>query len=125
VTRSLKKFHSGVKRLNVQEKVAGISLVVEEGKDPLPFQCYSQIAKVFLERDQIFEHTYLTLSWNLICRTNNVSGIRLDYMRWYEDNVGVFFAVTKNDQEGDLKQSKRPPNKRNSRFQVLPKMVSL
>jgi len=101
VSRRISKFHSGLKRTVTQEKVDGRQSVTEAGKEPIPFGCYVKTAQYFWSHDLLFEHVFTVLSWNLICRSTNVSGIRLDYMRWFGDALGIYFAVVKSDQEGE------------------------
>ena len=53
-----------------------------------------------------FKQTFLTLTWNLMCRTTNTCTVYLHHLEWVNDSLGVYFAHTKTDQCGGKK--KRP-----------------
>eukprot|EP00035_Acanthoeca_spectabilis_P018227 m.384906 g.384906 ORF g.384906 m.384906 type:complete len:595 (+) comp16736_c0_seq9:249-2033(+) len=74
------------------------------GKDALPFRAYVVIAKHLLRRGDkksVFAHTFLTLSWNLMCRLNNTASLRAHHFRWDDDCFAVLFSQTKMDKKGE------------------------
>lgn len=74
-----------------------------EGKRPLPFQVYCAICRWFLEdgsKDSIFAHCFITMTWNLMCRSHNTVTVRLEHMGWENDAMTVQFARTKTSREG-------------------------
>lgn len=95
-----KQFFKGLKRIDAQEKRAG-QRKVKEGKDPLPYLLYKWVCKQFLIDGDAFAHAYATLTWNLMCRTNNTQDVALLHMRAANDSIGVSFAYTKADQGGE------------------------
>lgn len=75
-----------------------------EGKDPLPFVVYQKICQWLLEKgdkSSIFAHCFLTLTWNLMCRSINKTLVRRDHMSWEGDAVGKQFAHSKTDTTGN------------------------
>ena len=74
-----------------------------EGKDPLPFVVYQKICQWLLEKgdkSSIFAHCFLTLTWNLMCRSINTTLVCRDHMSWEGDAVGIQFAHSKTDTTG-------------------------
>lgn len=54
----------------------------EEGKDPLPVQCFHKMASNALSATEdftlnIFAHTFMTLQWSLMARSNSVASLSL------------------------------------------------
>lgn len=77
---------------------------VRPGKDKLPFQTYIVLSRHFLcssTNPFVWSHAYSVLSWNLMCRTNNVEAIRLARLAWENDALVIYFAQLKNDQGGE------------------------
>ena len=75
-----------------------------EGKDPLPFVVYQKICQWLLEKgdkSSIFAHCFLTLTWNLMCRSINTTLVCRDHMSWEGDAVGIQFAHSKTDTTGN------------------------
>ena len=73
------------------------------GKDPLPFSLYRQLCVWMLEDDGaevIFGHAFITLMWNLVCRSKNTIYINCNHISWHEDALTILFAHTKTDMEG-------------------------
>jgi hypothetical protein len=81
-----------------------------EGKDPLPFKVYVALCRLFLQRGDkmgIFAHCFLTLTWNLMCRSRNTVLLRKEHMSWENDYLAVQFAHSKTDQGGEDAPHKR------------------
>jgi hypothetical protein len=81
----------------------------KEGKEPMSPELYRNVCKWLLEwgnLDGIFAALFIVLSWNLVCRGNNTSKVRLSH--WSVFNaLQVNFKHTKVDQPGDTKRKKR------------------
>ena len=50
--------------------------------------------------DSILAHAFLTLEWNLMARSDNVTKCHLNHIEWRNDSLIIFFAHSKGDQEG-------------------------
>ena len=75
---------------------------LETGKAALSFQVYRALCKWILEDDDgVFAHCFLTLTWNLMCRSKNTVSIHRAHMEWRDDCLGIMFAHTKTDPTGD------------------------
>jgi len=84
-----------------QKEELGESL--EEGKSPMSFELYQKLCQWFVEsgtKDAIFARCFLTLTWNLVCRSNNTVGVRREHIKLKSDCLGIMFAHAKTDQEG-------------------------
>ena len=84
----------------------------EEGKEPMSVELYKAIADWFLEYntcDGVWAHTFLLLSWNLMCRSENTALIKLTDIVWNEsfDSFYIKFAHSKTDQLGELSKNPR------------------
>lgn len=97
---SLSDYFKSLKRKFNQQRSLGERRIAE-GKKPMPFAVYRWLCCEFLRTGDLFSHCYLVLSWNLICRTMNTEGIQLSHLSWQGDALGVQFALTKTDQEGE------------------------
>ena len=53
-------------------------------------------------KDVIFSHSFITKTWNLICRSKNTVQMHMDHVMWATDSVIIKFAHTKTDQTGDF-----------------------
>lgn len=100
----LSDFMAGAKKDLAQARQDGTGKV-REGKEPMQFGLYDFFGQYLLcnkdHIDAVFAHLFMTLSWNLVCRSKNTETIRLSHMRWLGDALGIVFAKQKNDQEGD------------------------
>eukprot|EP00834_Sanchytrium_tribonematis_P007833 NODE_780_length_3936_cov_0.468335.p6 type:complete len:102 gc:universal NODE_780_length_3936_cov_0.468335:2373-2068(-) len=69
----LKTHYRGLKRQTAQITTQG-NAPIKIGKDALDFLLYRFIAKSFLQidnRENIFAHCFLLITWNLMCRAGN------------------------------------------------------
>lgn len=96
----LTRFYKGLKKQDAQERQTAVRKM-KEGKEPMPFRLYEWLGKHFIGRGNAFALCYMTMTWNLCCRTVNTQGVRLKHLGWQEDALTVFFAVTKTDQAGN------------------------
>lgn len=81
-----------------------------EGKDALSFEGYKFLAEKMIEEEGsegVFGHCFLVLTWNLMCRSNNTTHIRMEHISYEGDCIGIQFAHIKTDQSGDGAYYKR------------------
>ncbi|ETP39085.1 hypothetical protein F442_13433 [Phytophthora nicotianae P10297] len=84
---------------------------LKTGKDPLSFDLYRYLCERLLQypaKDMIFARTYMTVAWNLMCRSANAFGIRHTLIEWSGDTLCVYFAHQKKDQDGS--RPRDPPH---------------
>lgn len=107
--QKMKRVMSGLKNTAARARgQAGGKL--GEGKEPLPFEVYRALCKWLLEdesNESIFGHCFLTLTWNLMCRSKNTVYIQREHIGWIGDAMTVQFAHTKTDREGKGARLKR------------------
>ncbi|KAF1777869.1 Integrase-like, catalytic domain [Phytophthora cactorum] len=103
----LKKFSKGLKRLlSARQQEDGESLV--EGKMSFQFSFFHKLCKTMrgqTKKKYIFAHTFLVISWNLMCRAGNSVSIRYEHLEWDEDSLAIWSGHMKNDQEGDRQRA--------------------
>jgi hypothetical protein len=83
---------------------------LSEGKDPLPFTLYKLLCSKCLisnQKDLLFVHVFLIMSWNLMCRAGNCVSIHFNHLSWKNDSLQIRFGHMKNDQEGDRPKDPR------------------
>ena len=99
----------GLLRAHAQEKEKNGSRLAE-GKDPMPFALYKILCKKMMAdptKEAIFAHAFLTLTWNLICRSKNTVYIHRNHIYWDHDLLVIMFAHMKTSMEGSDSQQKR------------------
>ena len=79
---------------------------VEEGKEPISVDLLIALCGWLLSlgtQRGLFAHTYVLLTWNLACRTNNTSNIKFNDIVWSTsfDSFYILFRHSKTDQRGD------------------------
>jgi hypothetical protein len=97
---TLTAFFSGLKKRNQNEKQAG-ERPIREGKAEMPVDLYEAIAKYFYSVGDLQNATYLILTWNLACRSNNTADLKMCHITWLMDALKIEFGKTKANQEGD------------------------
>jgi hypothetical protein len=98
----LKRLFKGLNRTSAKARGA-TGARLGEGKDPLPFELYRAICKWLLEdesKESIFLHCFLTLTWNLMCRSRNTVYVHRQHLAWTGDAMTIKFAHTKKDMAG-------------------------
>jgi len=98
----LSKMMSGLKK-RVQRQKQKDGLRIEEGKSPMSMQIFILLCKYFVQQpddDSILSHTFLTLEWNLMARSDSVTSCHVNHIEWRNDSLVIFFAHSKGDQEG-------------------------
>lgn len=76
---------------------------LREGKEPLPYNLYCAICRWLMESEDsegVWAHCFLTLTWNLMCRSKNTVHVMREHISWTDDAMQVQFAHTKKDREG-------------------------
>lgn len=69
------------------------------GKDALDFSLMQAAAEAGLQAaNALFMVSYLLLCWNIMARTNNISGIVFEHLNWVNDCLEVDCFITKSDQ---------------------------
>jgi hypothetical protein len=99
---NLKTFHSGLKR-KIAENDQKDGRRAQTGKDAMRFDVYLKICELLMadgRPEAAFAHCYLTLSWNLMARSENARKSHLNHIEWNGDSLIIFFTCTKVDQEG-------------------------
>jgi hypothetical protein len=105
----------GLARSKAAEKASGKRGRVERGKRALEFQTYSLLCeqgwgnvpemstgkiRVSSAFGNSFVVLYMTLAWNLMSRSKNVTGIAFSHLSWVNDSLTIMFCVTKTNQAG-------------------------
>ena len=75
----------------------------------MPLACYKKLCELmFVSEDDecIFEHTFLTLEWNLMARSDNVVNLHTNHLEWRDDCLLYYIMRSKGDQDGT--SSKEP-----------------
>ena len=123
---ALPKAFKGLKHVSAK-RVANGEGKATTGSDPLSFALYNWTCEKLLKqrnKQSIFAHSMLTLSWNLMCRVSNASGICFNaisceftpFQEWQtfvlivsgeQDALCVIFAHMKNDREGEAPREPR------------------
>lgn len=107
--KHLKKSFSGLKKKAQQYKdVSGTRL--GEGKKALPFDLYKKLCEWMISdgsKLSLFSWAFLTITWNLCCRSKNTVHIHRNHISWEGDSLIIQFAHSKTDQQGMNEAFKR------------------
>ncbi|KAF0712028.1 hypothetical protein AaE_012150 [Aphanomyces astaci] len=91
--------YQGIRRLCASETQTGA--IKPGGKQPLRYHQYQELCRASLTKlDAGFTHLFLTLSWNLMCRSRSTETVRVDHLSDEGDSIGVAFFKSKTDQGG-------------------------
>ena len=105
----LKELYKGLLRGHADEKQKKGGRLAE-GKDPMSFRLYKTLCKLMTKdssKEAIFAHTFLTLTWNLICRRKNTANIHINHITWGTDAMIIKFAHAKTGAAGEQKAYSR------------------
>ena len=91
---ALTKFYQGLKNQESARKQAG-DVPLLEGKSKLKLDLYLKFAEYFIAEDLVSDNFTNTWSWNLMCRSMNISGITASALHWAGDCIGVEYGATK------------------------------
>lgn len=100
---AIQTFFKGLKRLTADAKERGEGKV-SIGEEKLEFSLYRFLAHSLMtsgDGEDIFCQTYLVLCWNLMCRARSTANIALKHISFTDDNISIYFAKSKMDQEGE------------------------
>ena len=79
------------------------------GKKPLLFPFYVALSRWLLDDssdEASFAHCFLTITWNLMCRSKNTVLIHQKHISWQDDCLTVIFGHTKIDTTGETSASR-------------------
>ncbi|KAH9150884.1 hypothetical protein AeRB84_006369 [Aphanomyces euteiches] len=80
----MKEIFQGIRRVHAEATQNGD--IRDVGKKPLGFSTYSLACKNSLVLlDGGFAHLYLTLTWNLMCRSISTQTVRIEHLSYEED----------------------------------------
>ncbi len=88
------------KRVQKQKQKQKKGFRIEEGNTPISLQIYALICDYFLQQpddDSILCHACLTLEWNLMARSDNVTSCHSDHIEWRNGSLAITFAHSKGD----------------------------
>ena len=86
---TLKSYMKGLKNTAAAARGQKNARLVE-GKEPLPFAVYKAICLWMIQEgdaEHIFGHCFLTMTWNLMCRSANTVNVRLDHIASLDETV--------------------------------------
>ena len=86
---------------------------MEHGKREIAFPLYCKFNQWCVEKgtaEAIFARAYAVVMWNLACRGDSTSKIRVKHLIWRSDCAGIPFAHMKEEQEGENRRKKVPRN---------------
>jgi hypothetical protein len=109
LSSELASHFKGLKRATA-EQIARGERPIKVGKDPLPFSLYRFLGNFFMgqkTREFSFAHCFMTMCWNLMCRSRNAVLIKFNHLEWSEDAMCVYFAHQKTDQSGEKPRDPR------------------
>ncbi|OWZ04406.1 hypothetical protein PHMEG_00023699, partial [Phytophthora megakarya] len=100
-TDEMKKFFTGLKRIEATRNQTGAGEAKMAGKMALPYTSYAHASKeTLLLSDGDFSHLFLTLQWNLTCRSQYVESINSGHLSNEDDSIDVVFHKSKSNQVG-------------------------
>ncbi|RHY44149.1 hypothetical protein DYB38_011537 [Aphanomyces astaci] len=89
----------GIRRFCASETQSGA--IKPGGKQPLRYHKYQELCRASLTKlDAGFTHFFLTLSWNLMCRSRSTETVRVNHLSDEVDSIGVALFKSKTDQGG-------------------------
>lgn len=97
----MKTFFAGLKRIEAERNQEGAGEAKMAGKMALPYSVYERACKQMLVlNDGGFAHLFLTVQWNLMCRSQSVESIHTGHISNEDDSVGLVFHKSKANQDG-------------------------
>jgi hypothetical protein len=107
--RDLEQSFAGLKRMaQVAKGKSGIKL--GQGKLPMSFLLYQKLCSWMIadgSKEALFCWCFLTITWNLVCRSKNTISIHRNHISWENDSLTIQFAHTKTDITGNSETFKR------------------
>jgi hypothetical protein len=99
----------GLKR-KIAKSLQGGEGNIKVGKEPLSFGLYRFLGISLMteaSKEFTFAHAFMTICWNLMCRSSNALQIHYQHMQWSDDALCIIFAHMKNDQTGERPRDPR------------------
>ena len=97
------QFMLGMKRIiSSTKRQDGISL--EEVKKAMSFDVFKTLYDVLHQgegEDFLFAHTFLTMEWNLMARSDNCVNMHIKHIQWRSDCLIFYFGTSKGNQTGE------------------------
>lgn len=109
MTNTLKNDFLGLKRTTAAQS-ADDQAPIKAGKDPMPFSLFRFLGEFIMRsssKKATFAHTFMVLTWNLMCRAANTVRIHMSHLTWREDALAIYFSQMKNDQYGERPRDPR------------------
>jgi len=101
--RDLSQFMSGLKhRIALSRAASGRSL--EQGKKGMTYEVYKAMCEILFKSDDddyLFAHTFLTMEWNLLARSDNCFTMHVKHVEFKNDSLLFFFGKSKGNQLGE------------------------
>ena len=101
--KDLSQFMSGMKRhVAAKKRESGVSL--DEGKRAMSFEIYRKMCEELYSGegdDYLFAHTFLTMEWNLMARSDDCVNMYLQHIQWKSDCLVYYFGTSKGNQTGE------------------------
>lgn len=100
--KKLSIYLKGTRRTGARERQEH-GIHVTEGKDPMKFKAYVELAKILCksdDREHIAAHLFLLLDWNMVSRAEGVVSQHIDLFGIYKDALLVRMGPSKGDQDG-------------------------
>ncbi|KAJ8556608.1 hypothetical protein ON010_g9359 [Phytophthora cinnamomi] len=97
----MKTFFAGLKRIEATRNQTSAGEAKMAGKMALPYSAYAHACKeTLLLSDGGFSHLFLTLQWNLMCRSQAVETINSGHLSNEDGSIGIIFHESKANQDG-------------------------
>ncbi len=97
--KQLRDFFRGLKNAFSLQLHAGTRRL-ETGQDSLSYTSYVWLMQYFLDKGDVFAFGFGLVSWNSLCRRNNVAAIRLQHLVPSKDKIDLYTPRTKTDRIG-------------------------
>jgi hypothetical protein len=92
----------GIRRRDTGDREAGRRKAKEGGKEHITRNLFLEIGQ-FLLNHSVAAFLFHTLMWNVMCRSRNISKLRLSHMVLHNDAIRVRLHSTKGNQDGEGK----------------------
>ena len=102
MTKDLAHFMAGLKRTITSEKVQR-GETLDEGKRIMTFEVYNKMCEIMYKGEDdefLFAHTFLTLEWNLMARSENCVNMNINNVQFQDDALIFYFGKSKRNPYG-------------------------
>ena len=108
LAKRMKNYFRSIKKRIQQEKHKGLRDLLD-GKSKLSWSAYRMLCNTLLNVPSRHQpetvHLFFILAWNLIARSDTVSGIMLSHISWVNDCLVITVCKHKGDTAGDSKHN--------------------